>query len=559
MINYGTGSSAVSQQDAGGKRGAGGRLELTWANKDRRLLAHDDVTYEWVDPVDWRVSEVRLLDGVGTYGEQPDDNLLIQGDALHALTALSSVPEYAERYLGKVRLVYIDPPFNTGQTFQQYEDNVEHSVWLTMLRDRLEQVQRLLSPHGSVWLHCDDSEQHRARCVLDEVFGADAFLATVLWQKRYSRDSRPAIGQVHDFIHVYSPAGADWKFHRNRLPRGEDKQYRNPNNDPGGPWRVLPMTAQGYRPNQMYEITTPTGVVHTPPKGRCWSVVRETYEKLLAEGKIYFGQSGDAQPGVIRYLSEADGLVPWTWWTAEEVGHNDEAKKEMLRLFREEEAFDTPKPERLIERVVQIGSNPGELVLDCFAGSGTTAAVAHKMGRHWVTVELMEDTVDSFVRPRLRKVVDGEDPGGITEAVSWNGGGGFSEARVAPSMFENVDGTVVLSDWVTSGQLAEAVAAQLKFAFEPDGPFAGRKGRTRLAVLDGMLTMAVADHLLEQLGERENLVIVAMTLEEGVADHLRKERPGSRARKVPRDLARSGKLAPRLVRLERVTQQGEGR
>ena len=196
-----------------------GRLELTWANKDRRLLAHDDVTYEWVDPHDWRVSEVRLFDVVDTYGEDAEDNLLIQGDALHALTALTAVPEYADRYLGKVKLVYIDPPFNTGQTFQQYDDNLEHSVWLTMLRDRLEQVQRLLAPDGSVWLHCDDSEQHRARCVMDETFGADAFVATVLWQKRYSRDSRPAIGQVHDFIHVYSPAGSDWKNHRNRLPR----------------------------------------------------------------------------------------------------------------------------------------------------------------------------------------------------------------------------------------------------------------------------------------------------------------------------------------------------
>jgi adenine-specific DNA-methyltransferase len=558
------GRDAVSGLNSGGKRSRGptGRLELTWANKDRRLLAHGDVTYEWVDPVDWRVSEVHLLDVTGTYGEHPDDNLLIQGDALHALTALTSVPEYAERYLGKVKLVYIDPPFNTGQTFQQYDDNLEHSVWLTMLRDRLEQVQRLLMPQGSVWLHCDDSEQHRARCVMDEVFGANAFVATVLWQKRYSRDNRPAIGQVHDFIHVYSPLGLAWKHHRNRLPPGEksNKQYRMDSGDGRGPWRGIPMDVQAGHAtaSQFYEVTTPAGVTHSPAPGRAWSVSEERMRELIREGRVYFGKDGRGKPNLIRYLSEHTGLVPWTWWPSEEVGHNDEAKKEILRLFPETEAFETPKPERLLERVVHVGSDVGDLVLDCFAGSGTAAAVAHKMGRRWLAVELSAETVDAFVRPRLCKVVDGEDPGGITDAVSWAGGGGFTEARVAPSMFEDVDGTVVLSDWVTNGQLAEAVAAQLKFTVEPDGPFVGRKGRTRLAVLDGMLTMGVADLLLEQLDERENLVVVAMSLEEGVAEHLRMQRPGSRARKVPRDLARSGKLAPRLVRLGQAGQQGKG-
>lgn len=546
-----------------GTGNSSGKLELTWSNKDQRLLAHDDVTYEWVDPSDWRVSEVRLLDEVATYGEDPQDNLLVQGDALHALTALTSIPEYAERYAGRVRQVVIDPPFNTGQVFDNYDDSLEHSVWLTMLRDRLEQVHKLLAPDGSVWLHCDDAEQHRARLVLDEVLGADAFVATILWQKRYSRDNRPAIGPVHDFIHVYSPAGTDWKHHRNRLPPGDKaaKQYRMDSGDGRGPWRGIPLDAQAGHAtaSQFYEVTTPAGVTHAPASGRAWSVSKERMDQLIAEGRVYFGKDGRGKPNLIRYLSEHTGLVPWTWWPCEEVGHNDAAKKEILRMFPDVEAFSTPKPERLLERIIRIGSDPGDVVLDCFAGSGTTAAVAHKMERRWVTVELSGDTVDTFARPRLQKVIGGTDPGGVTDAVSWEGGGGFTEVKVAASMFEDVDGTVVLSEWATNGQLAEAVAAQLKFTIEPEGPFVGRKGRTRLAVLDGMLTNGVADYLAQQLEETESVMVVAMTLEEGVAEHLRAIRPGSRARKVPRDLARSGKLPSRLVRLDRTTDGGRAR
>ena len=535
----------------GGSAG-GGRLELTWSNKHQRLLAHDDVTYEWVDPADWRVSEVRLLDEVATHGddEVAAENLLVQGDALHALTALTSIPEFAERYVGKVRLVYIDPPFNTGQTFEHYDDAVEHSVWLTMLRDRLEQIQRLLSDDGSVWVHLDDAEQHRARSVMDEVFGADAFVATVVWQKRTSRENRPAFSPSHDYIHVYAPMGKRWRDVRNKLPRDEATSAYD-DGDPRGPWTSDPFQAKGYRENQQYEITTPTGHVHTPPSGRSWGATRPEYDRLLADDRIYFPKDGEGLPRVKGFLAEKEGLVPFTLWPSSEVGDSSAAVKECHALFGRDDAFDTPKPERLLQRIVQIGSDPGDIVLDCFAGSGTTAAIAHKMGRRWVTVELIEDTVEAFVRPRLAAVVDGRDDGGVSQDVGWQGGGGFTEARVAPSMFEDVEGLVVLSDWATKGSLAEMVAAQLKFSLEPDGPFVGRKGRTRLAVLDGMLTTGIADLLLGQLAEQENLVVVALALEEGVADHLRKQRPGSRARKVPRDLARAGRLPSRLVRLRR--------
>lgn len=368
-----------------------GRLELTWTNKHLRLITTDAGGYDWVAPADPRVSEVRLfhdVDSVGDVGLYGPGNLLIEGDALHALAALNRIPELARHFAGRVRLVYIDPPFNTGQAFANYDDNLEHSVWLSMLRDRLVQIKPLLAPDGSIWVHLDDAEVHRCRCVLDEVMGSANFIASVVWQKRYSRDNRPAIGAVHDTLLVYSPAGnRNWKAHRNRIPRTEAKQYRNPSNEPRGPWRPVPMTAQGFRPNQMYEIHAPGGTVHVPPKGRCWSMVRETFDTYLAAGRIYFGQDGNGQPNVIRYLDEDEGLVPWTWWPSAEVGHNDEAKKEMLTLFPIDEAFATPKPERLLQRIVHIATNPGDIVLDCFAGSGTTAAVAHKMGRRWVAVE----------------------------------------------------------------------------------------------------------------------------------------------------------------------------
>lgn len=512
-----------------------GRLELTWTNKHLRLLAHEDGSYEWVDPSDYRVAEVRLLREACTVGdaENARDNLLIRGDALHALRSLIDTPELRKQYAGQARLIYIDPPFNTQQAFAQYDDALEHSVWLTMMRDRLLQARDLLSSEGSIWVHCDDSEMAYLKVMMDEVFGRECWVATIVWQKKYSRDNRPAIGVVHDYLIVYSPAGKRWRDVRNRLPRdpGKSKQYRNPNNDPKGPWRGIPMTAQGYRPNQMYPIVTPTGVVHRPPKGRCWSMLEEKFKELLAEGRIYFGQDGSSQPSVIRYLSDAPGLVPWTWWPHEEVGHTDEAKKEILALFPDEEPFDTPKPERLMKRIIEIATNPGDLVVDFFAGSGTTAAVAHKLGRRWITIERSDSNVARYTLPRLKRVVEGADPGGISDRVGWTGGGGFRVLDVAPSMFESVDGVVLLSEWATDTDLAEAVAAQLGFVYDPNGaPFCGHKGRCRLAVIDGRVSAGVIDLLSTFLDSDETVHIYATSFDPDIRESLPR---GSRLEKIP--------------------------
>src|ERR1035441_7016643 len=377
----------------------------------------------------------RLLEPVAelSYGDADSENLLIQGDNLDALKAL--LPYYA----GRVKCIAIDPPYNTQSAFQHYDDNLEHSTWLSLMYPRLELLRELLSADGSIWVNIDDSEAHYLKVIMDEVFGRGRFVASFVWQKRYSRENREAIGDVHEYVLVYATDPERFKHIRNRVPidEAQAKIYKNPNNDPKGRWRGIPMSAQGWRPNQMYEILSPAGVKHKPPEGRCWSMIESEFKKLLAEGRIYFGKDGKTQPNVIRYLTEVEGFVPWTWWPHDEVGHTDEAKKEIHSIFGKEDAFATPKPERLIYRALTIATSHGDLVLDSFLGSATTAAVAHKMGRRWIGIELGDHAVTHCV-PRLKKVVDGEQ-GGISEAVGWKGGGGFRFCRLGPPIFDESD------------------------------------------------------------------------------------------------------------------------
>src|SRR5215204_1147024 len=384
----------------------GRKVELGWVNKHLRLLTTERGEHLWVAPTDHRIAEVRRLHPVLQVGEK-GENLLIRGDALHALTSLLSLDEYRDHCAGKVRLCYIDPPFNTGETFEHYRDALEGSAWLAMLRDRLVQIRQLLAPDGSVWVHLDDSEQHRARCVLDEVFGPNAFVATIIWQKRTSRDNRKAFSSMHDYIHVYAPLGPiAWKKLRNALP--DDGTFQNPDNDPNGPWRSVPMSAQAGHgtPSQFYTIISPAGVSHDPPAGRCWTYTKARFEELVAAGRVYWPRSGQGKPRLKRYLNEASGLAPFTIWTAEEVGENADAKKALLAAFPDHPPFDTPKPESLMERIIHVATNPGDLVLDCFLGSGTTAVVAHRMGRRWIGVERSADAVGKFALPRLQTAFD---------------------------------------------------------------------------------------------------------------------------------------------------------
>jgi adenine-specific DNA-methyltransferase len=366
------------------------------------------------------------------YGDQNSGNMLIQGDNLDALKAL--LPYYA----GQVKCIYIDPPYNTKTAdFEHYDDNLEHAQWLSMIWPRLELLRELLHEDGTIWVSIDDREGAYLRVIMDEIFGRDRFIAANVWQKRYSRENREAIGDVHEYLYVYSMNPKKFKESRNKVPLTElqAKVYKNTNKDPRGRWRPIPMTAQeGHATSeQYYPVETPSGKIHYPPEGRCWGIARATYEKLLSEGRVYFGKKGDAQPNIIRYLDEVEGLTPWTWWPSDEVGHTDAAKKEIHALFGRKSAFGTPKPESLIERVIHISTNPGDLVLDSFLGSGTTAAVAHKMGRRYIGIE-MGDHATTHCVPRLKQVVDGEQ-GGISEAHNWQGGGGFNFYRLGPPVF----------------------------------------------------------------------------------------------------------------------------
>ncbi|MEV7757824.1 site-specific DNA-methyltransferase [Microbacterium sp. NPDC089180] len=614
-----------------------GRLSLTWSNKDQALVSDDKGGYEWVDPADVRAAEVRILDEVERVGDVAGtaaDNLLIHGDSRDALRSLIKTPEYAEQYKGKVKLVYIDPPFNTKQAFEHYDDNLEHSVWLSMMRERLDLIDQLLAPDGSVWVHLDDAEMAYAKVLLDEIFGRRSFIATIVWQKRYSRENRVAIGAVQDYILVYARKGSDWREVRNRIQRSGAKEYRNPNNDPRGPWRPIPLDVQGGHAtaSQFYDVMTPSGRVVRPANGRAWSVNAGVMQQLRDDGRLYFGLNGDGMPNTIRYLDEDQGLVPWTWWPHEEVGHTDESKKEIVGLFGDSSVFDTPKPERLMSRIIEIATKPGEIVVDAFAGSGTTAAVAHKLGRRWVTIERDADVLAKFTRPRLQKVVSGEDQGGIlstvtlvadkalpkgvtpeeakqfssllskfakhlddplsaldeddTEDISaeldlgldeeptdkftdpditktvkrlkslsktsvaaaseWRGGGGFRELTVHQQAFKSFQladfETVVVSDETDDATLGRAIAARLGYVLEAsDGPFVGRKHRSRLAVIRGAVDEADIEGLLAGINSNETLLVAALAVIPEARQLLRRHSPGSRVLQVPQGLfPRSG-------------------
>jgi adenine-specific DNA-methyltransferase len=275
-----------------------------------------------------------------------------------------------------------------------------------------------------------------------------------------------------------------------------------------------------------------------PPTGRYWAFSGETFRQALEEGRVYFGRKGDGLPIIKTYLSEAQqGVVPRTWWSADEAGFNQEAKRDHLKkMLPDLEPFATPKPERLLHRIVTIASNPGDVVLDCFLGSGTTAAVAQKTGRRWVGIEWSSETLDAYAIPRLKKVLAGEDPGGISEMVGWNGGGSFRILDVSPSMFAEDSGVVVLSGWATNGSLAEATAAQLHFDYEADAPFAGRRGRARLAVIDGLVGEDVVRVLVESLPPEERVVICGTAVDPDARDVVRELRPGSTIRKIPQSI-----------------------
>ena len=391
---------------------------LDWVNKNQAKETTREVPYH-------------LLKQESVHGDVSGanaDNLLIQGDNLLALKAL--IPFYA----GRVKCIFIDPPYNTQSAFEHYDDKLEHSQWLSMIYPRLVLLRELLAEDGSIWVTIDDNEAHYLKVLMDEVFGRSHFVVNALWQKRTSPDARLNIGDAHDHILVYGKNTSRFKLNRVALSTEQAAQFKNPDSDPKGPWSSTDFTAQGWRPNQMYVIETPSGARYEPPPGRCWGNVEAEFRRQFAEGRIWFGRDRAGRPRVKNYLSEHDGVSAWSWWSNSEVGHNQEAKKEVLALFGGDNAFDTPKPERLIQRIMSLASDAGDCVLDSFLGSGTTAAVAHKMGRRYIGIEMGEHARTHCI-PRLQKVIDGEQ-GGISGAVEWKGGGGFRFCTLGEPAFD---------------------------------------------------------------------------------------------------------------------------
>ena len=475
------------------------KLELTWIGKEKRPKLEPRILLE--DPARSYHAKVRRGEG------DLFDNRLIFGDNLLALKALE------QEFAGKVKCVFIDPPYNTGSAFTHYDDGLEHSIWLGLMRDRLEIIKRLLSDDGSLWITIDDNEAHYLKVLCDEVLGRSNFVTTVLWRKNYSPKSTARhFSEDHDYVLVYAKDGAKWL--PNLMPRTEkqDKAYRNPDGDRRGPWKPGDLSARNFYGAGIYAITTPSGrLIAGPPNGMYWRVSEAKLRELDLDGRIWWGKDGSNVPAIKRFLSEVkQGTVPQTWWTYEEVGHTQDAKREMVGLFGDE-AFSTPKPERLLQRVLHIATNPGDLVLDSFAGSGTTGAVAHKMGRRWIMVELGEHC-HTHIIPRLQKVIDGQDSGGITQAVDWKGGGGFRYYRLAPSLIvEDRWGNPVINPEYNPAQLAEALCKLEGFTYAPSETYWWQHGhsseRDFLYVTTQTLSAEQLQALADEVGEARSLLV----------------------------------------------------
>lgn len=474
------------------------KLELTWIGKEKRARLEPRVLIE--DPEKSYHAGTRVTD------KDIFDNRLIFGDNLLALKALE------QEFAGRIKCIYIDPPYNTGSAFEHYDDGIEHSIWLSLMRDRLEVLHRLLAKEGSLWVTLDDNEAHYFRVMCDEVFGRANFIADITWQKKYSPgNNEKGISSDHDHVLVWAKEREAWQW--NLLPRTEkqDASYKNPDNDPRGVWKASDLTRAEHRDRDYYPITTPSGKQVWPAAGRSWSRPPNEIERLRADNRLWFGPKNDAKPSLKRFLAEVqDGVVARTVWLRDEVGDNEQAKKE-AKEFNSTNIFATPKPERLLHRIVHIATRPGELVLDSFAGSGTTGAVAHKMGRRWIMIELGEHC-HTHIIPRLKKVIDGEDPGGITEATGWQGGGGFRYYHLAPSLLEKDQfGNYVISKQYNAAMLAEAMCKQMSFTYAPSDTLYWRHGHSTeqdfIYVTTQTLSREQLEKLSDEVGPQRSLLV----------------------------------------------------
>ncbi|TKB51816.1 site-specific DNA-methyltransferase [Ferrimonas aestuarii] len=488
------------------------KLELNWIGKEKRprlepriFLEDESLSYH-ASKAEPALSEDREAGSSGAHVYH--DNLLIHGDNLLALKALE------QDYAGKVKCVFIDPPYNTGSAFGHYDDGVEHSLWLSLMRDRLELLHKLLDDRGSIWISIDDNEMAYLKILMDEVFGRNNFVTTICWEKIYTlKNSAKYFSAMHDFVLVY--AKNIEKFEMNQLPRTEkqNKNFKNPDNDSRGPWIDSAMHARNFYSKGSYEVQSPSGKSFTPPPGRYWSVSKENFNALDLDNRVWWGKDGSNAPRKKTFLTEVkQGVVPGTIWGYEESGQNAEAKNEIKALFADEGGvFITPKPEKLLQRVITIATNPDDIVLDSFAGTGTTGAVAQKMGRRWIMVELGEHC-ETHVAPRMKKVASGEDQGGISKSVSWQGGGGFRYLRLAPSLLKKDEwGNWIINKEYNADMLAAAMCKHMGFTYAPsDQQFWNHGFSTEtdfIYITTGSLAYDQLKRISEEVGTERTLLI----------------------------------------------------
>ena len=509
-----------------------GKLELTWVGKDERPRLEPRVLVE---------------DPSKSYGDPNSENMLIFGDNLLALKALE------QDFAGRIKCIFIDPPYNTGSAFTHYDDGLEHSIWLSLIRDRLECLKRLLAHDGSIWMTIDDAEGHYLKVLCDEVFSRPNFIGTVTWQKTTSvHNNATLFSSATDMVLAYARDIVQFKM--GRVPRRERnvQDYTNPDDDPRGSWTSSPLhvsLTSGQRGKQyaatgkssgLFVIKSPHGEDVLPPKGRCWGYSEESIREFGIDGRLWWGKDGRNQPRLKRYLDElTGGVVPTTLWLSGEVGHNQEAKAENAALLpAQDELFATPKPERLMKRVLEVASMPGDWVLDSFGGSGTTGAVAHKMDRKWIMVELGEHC-HTHIIPRMRKVIDGTDQGGISKAVGWKGGGGFKYYRLAETLLvQDKDLSAkghpvyIINPKYDDKMLIRAICKVEGFRYRNEGRLHGVSSENRfLHVTTQLLTQAYLDSLVSDIRLEQSLLVYCTRRSRNlvVPDNVE-------VKKIPRDL-----------------------
>ncbi len=480
------------------------KLELTWIGKDQQPKLEPRILIE---------------DPEKSYGDKNNENMLIYGDNLLALKALE------QDFTGKIKCIYIDPPYNTGNAFDHYDDNLEHSIWLSLIKPRIEILRNLLSEDGSMWISIDDDESHYLKVLCDEVFGRKNFVNNIIWEKKYtiSNDAR-WLSDNHDHILLFAKNKEIWR--PNRIPRTNEMNsaYRNPDNHKKGSWKSTPLHAKsGTESAERFSYIFKNGVTWSPPSGTYPRFSKESLKRLDENNEIWFGVNGNATPSRKTFLSELrdEGTPSKTIWNFDEVGHNHEAKDE-VKKFNEVEIFSTPKPERLLQRIITLASNESDWILDSFLGSGTTAAVAQKMNRKWIGIELGEHCHTHCI-PRLQKVCDGTDQGGISQAVGWKGGGGFKYYYLAPSLLQQDKyGNWVINAEYNGNMLASAMAKHEGFHYQPDEQTYWKQGQSTekdfIYTTTQFITVETLDRIHEEMQKGESLLICCKSFSKACED-----------------------------------------